>query len=100
MQKKSVVYSIDRKTGKQTKVSEETGPMEKFEQEDITEKEFNDDTTAASSAGKAAAAAAIIAAKKKKQYQSKDRMKKTSERASITYPYKKKLGGPTSGFDI
>jgi hypothetical protein len=62
MQKKSVVYSIDRKTGEQKKVSEKTGPKEKYEQEEISSDEFND-----VSAAKAAAAAAKAAMKKKQQ---------------------------------
>lgn len=63
MQKKSVVYSIDRKTGEQKKVSEKTGPKEKYEQEEISSDEFND----VSAAQKAAAAAAKAAMKKKQQ---------------------------------
>ena len=71
MQRVKVTYETDPKTGKKTKIAEKTFPMEKYNLEDISAEEFNDDTTKASTVGKAAAAAAKAAMKKKQQQNGK-----------------------------
>ena len=66
MQRVKVTYETDPKTGKKTKVAEEASPMEKYDLEDISVDEFNNNATKeeASKAAKAAAAAAKAALKK------------------------------------
>lgn len=72
MQYKTATYSVDKKTGKQTKVSEEEGPKKPFKTKSISAEEFNDDkpskAKAAILAAKAAAKAAEEAERKKRKY--------------------------------
>ena len=59
-QKKSVVYSIDRKTGKEKKEFEDTGEIEEYKQEEISADEFNEISTASKAAAAAAKAKAAL----------------------------------------